>query len=350
MARTGQRAVYLLLALLFLLIGMSLGVYALSTDETLWMRIVAGVIGAVVLLAGIYEGYTAVRDALFPEKSTLARSIRSQLPYPEEAPEVTRLFAMVDDDIRAHGVWFGQAAIGSEWVLGDEASFIPRIRGIFTKAVTQHHTSNGRTQTSRTLQLILVDDRWQVQVTGFRDERELYAAADCLRLRVPEAAYGNDDAYLEFVSKDEDARTRFEQTFRLRQGQRESQARTVETVQEDFVLRRVDGTNTSRITSAQLCQQLDECAGKSVSFALSPTKPIPVEDAVLDRLECFGGPGGFQLVMVTWCEKPGFGGYSSPVTRQEALNALEALLHKRALPDYREWNPVQRLKPSTYNK
>ena len=33
----------------------------------------------------------------------LAKSIRSQLPYPDEAPPVEELFAMVDRDIQANG-------------------------------------------------------------------------------------------------------------------------------------------------------------------------------------------------------------------------------------------------------
>ena len=41
------------------------------------------------------------------------------------------LFAIVDKDIRENGQWFDKVAVGKEWVLGDMASYIPRIRVFF---------------------------------------------------------------------------------------------------------------------------------------------------------------------------------------------------------------------------
>lgn len=344
MERTRKRAVYLLLGLLLLFIGTALAVFAACTDEELWMRIVAGLLGAAALLAGLYESYTALRDALFPEKSTLARSIRSQLPYPEEAPDVASLFAMVDGDLREHGSRFGQALIGAQWVLGDEASFIPRIRGIFTKDVTHRHQSNGRTQTTRILQLILVDDRWQVQITGFREARELYAAAECLRLRIPAARSGDENDYLEFMRLDEMERARFLLEFRSAEPQAAPHPQPRH--EEAFVLRQADGINTSRISAARLEEQLEAVAGRTVSFALCPTKPFPAPEGMLDRMECFGGPNGYQLVLVFHDDAKGYGGYSSPVERQAALDALLTLWRESRLPDYAGWNPLKRMTAS----
>ena len=48
----------------------------------------------------LFRSYRSLRDALIPEKSALARSIRAQLPYPDEAPPVKELFAMVDRDLQ----------------------------------------------------------------------------------------------------------------------------------------------------------------------------------------------------------------------------------------------------------
>ena len=73
--------------------------------------------------------YRSLRDALVPEKSALAQSIRDQLPHPDEAPAVKELFAMVDQDLKQNGQWCGKLGVGKEWVLGDEVSRISRIRG-----------------------------------------------------------------------------------------------------------------------------------------------------------------------------------------------------------------------------
>ena len=90
---------------------------------------------------------------------------------------------------------------------------IDRIRGIFVvDELHQHHTQTG-TRTNRTLQLVLIDDRWQRTVTSFHDLNDLKAAADCLALRVPDARRGVNDANLEFWHLDESQREDFERQF-----------------------------------------------------------------------------------------------------------------------------------------
>ena len=143
-------------------------------------------------------GYAGARDTFFPEKSALAASIRSQLPYPEEAPPVGELFAMVDRDLKANGRWFDEMGIGREWVLGEQANRIDRIRGVFVVDETRTRRSGGRTITSRVLQLVLVDDRWQKHITDFKKPQELRAAADCLALRVPDARRGANGQWSAF--------------------------------------------------------------------------------------------------------------------------------------------------------
>ena len=103
--------------------------------------------GLLLLLLGVYMGYAGVRDTFFPGKSALADSIRSQLPYPDETPPVEELFAMVDDDLKANGQWFGEVGIGREWVLGDAVNRIDRLRGIFTVDKIVHRHSGKRTTT-----------------------------------------------------------------------------------------------------------------------------------------------------------------------------------------------------------
>lgn len=75
------------------------------------------------------------------------------------------LFAMVDRDLKEHGQWFDAVGIGREWVLGDAASRIDRIRAIFTVDRIRHHHSQTGIHTNRILELVLIDDRWQKAVT-----------------------------------------------------------------------------------------------------------------------------------------------------------------------------------------
>ena len=232
LSRTRKRLAWLIWALLVLalagvmLVMLSVG---LKQDrayfETMDYVTLAfcGVGGLLFLLGGLYLAYVAIRDSFFPAKSTLAKSIRSQLPYPEEAPPVEELFAMVDKDLEENGQWFDAVGIGREWVLGEKASRIDRIRGIFTVDEIRRRRAGNRTNTSRVIQLVLVDDRWQANITDFKKPQELRAAADCLALRVPEARRGENSQWSGFWNMDESQREEFEREFRQRQSRRASE-------------------------------------------------------------------------------------------------------------------------------
>ena len=139
--RTRKRLGRLLWSVLYLLLAAGCGVVFFMgfgeekteiADWAVW--IVSGGGFAVFMVCFVVETYMDLRDAFFPAKSRLANSIRSQLPYPDEAPPVEELFAMVDQDIQANGQWFDRVAIGKEWVFGDDVSSIARIRGVFPTA------------------------------------------------------------------------------------------------------------------------------------------------------------------------------------------------------------------------
>ena len=173
-----------------------------------------------VLVAG-YLTYIGLRDAFCPEKSRLARSIRNQLPYPEEAPPAKELFAMVDEDVRQNGQWFGRLAVGREWILGDEVSYIPRIRGVFWRDEIRTRRSGNRVTTTRILQLWILDDRRQCRSTDLRQPKELQAALDCLRQRVPAAVFAKYDSreYNDCIHADEQQWYFMEQEFEDRKEQ-----------------------------------------------------------------------------------------------------------------------------------
>ena len=129
---------------------------------------------------------------------------------------------MVDRDIEAGGLWFGRVAVGREWVLGDDVSALSRIRGVFPRDEIKVRYTNGRSQSSRVIELYIVDDRRQVQTTGLRRPGDLQGAVDCLRKRVPEAAFGEygSGEWSAFLHQTEEEWQARERAFRRRREQR----------------------------------------------------------------------------------------------------------------------------------
>jgi hypothetical protein len=232
LSRTRKRLSWLLWSILLLAIGVALAalfIVGLQQDREYfemmdYVTLVVSGGGAVVMgISGIYMGYVAVRDTFFPAKSGLADSIRKQLPYPDEAPPVEQLFAMVDKDIEENGRWFDAVAIGREWVLGELVNRIDRIRGIFiVDEIHQHHTQTG-IRTHRTLQLVLIDNRWQRNITNFSKPKELQAAAEYLSFHIPGARFGRNEQNREFWYFTEEEQEAFEREFQQKQNRRISE-------------------------------------------------------------------------------------------------------------------------------
>lgn len=228
--RTRGRLILLVWAAVALLMAAAGAAYltlSWTVDKTGWdyMEYIklaaAGLLAVGGLLVAGYLAYTGLRDAFCPEKSQLARSIRQQLPYPEEAPPVNELFAMVDDDLCRNGQWFGRLAVGHEWILGDEVSYIPHIRGVFWRDETRTRRSGNRVTTTRILQLWILDDRQQCRPTDLRQPKELQAALDCLRQRIPAAVFAKYDSreYNDCIHADEQQWYFMEREFERRKEQ-----------------------------------------------------------------------------------------------------------------------------------
>ena len=355
LSRTRKRLSWLIWSLLTLVIAAALGAVCymgLGQDRAYWetMDYVTLVIsgGGAVLLAmlGVYLGYVALRDTFFPEKSALAQSIRSQLPYPEEAPPVEELFAMVDRDLEENGQWFGPVGIGREWVLGDSVTKIERIRGIFVvDEIHQHHTQTG-VRTRREMELVLIDDRWQRWGTSFQNPKDMQAAADCLALRVPDAARGRNGAATDFWTLDESAREKFEQEFRQRRNRRASEAAQREILSEgpqDMILKRRDGQVTSRVSASLVEEVLERCLdGGESGFELTPTRPVEGGGRTFRSLDCLvqTEAAGERKILLLLELAPSGGEKDLALARiTEAREAGEVLRGwlRREVPDLAGW-------------
>lgn len=353
LSRTRKRITWLIWALLVLVIAAALGAVffvGLGQDRTYWetmdyvtLTVSGG--GAVLLgLLGLWLGYTAVRDAFFPAKSALAQSIRNQMPYPEEAPPVKELFAMVDGDLRENGRWFGPVGIGREWVLGDGVNKIERIRGIFIiNEIHHHHTKTG-SRTSRNMELVLIDDRWQRTGTSFQNLQDLKAAADCLALRAPDAVRGDGNRCSRFWTMDESEREDFEREFQGKKNRRASEAAQREAMgggAQDVILKRRNGEVTSRVDASLVEEQLRRCLnGEESGFELTLTRPVQAEGRTLQSLDCVvrTEDGPKVLLLLELASRPGEEDLALAKTTdpREALAVLTAWLRREA-PDLEGW-------------
>lgn len=297
---TRKKLMSLWLAALLLFMGLAVCIYGwmeLQADKSAWdymeyVKLVIGWIAGLFLLgAGIATVYTAFRDAFWPEKSTLARSIRSQLPYPDAAPEVKELFAMVDQDIAANGQWFdNRVAVGKEWVLGDEASYIPRIRVFFGRDEIRSRSSGNRVNTTRIVELHILDDRRQHQITTLRNPKELKSLLDCISLRAPDALCRPYNECSSWCQKSDMEWENMLREYRVKQGNREMKAFQEKdiAVNQNMTLTFPDGSVTSRVTPDLIRQAMEECLeqGEGV-FSLSCGRPLERNGIRFTEMECF---------------------------------------------------------------
>ena len=284
------------LCLYFFYLGQTLPGEVERLDDQ--MRVVyrlCPILGAGMILIGIFLAYRSLRDALYPEKSALAQSIRDQLPYPDEAPPVKELFAMVDRDLKENGAWFGKLGVGREWVLGDVVSRIPRIRGVFSRVERQTHHAGKRTTVTYIYELWIVDDCQRRQVTSLKSKQELEEAMDCLRQRAPAAVFGeyNSREYNDLIyAKEEEQRYAQERAYRNRAAQFEEQNRREQKQRaQNQVLTLPDGSVTSRITPEDLRQLLlrPSRTGEAAPFQLVPGVPFQGQGRTFSRLVCLAG-------------------------------------------------------------
>lgn len=287
------------------------------------------VAGTGAILVGLFLAYRSLRDALHPEKSTLAQSIRDQLPYPEEAPPVKELFAMVDQDLKQNGQWCGKLGVGREWVLGDEVSSIPRIRGVFSRVERHTRHAGKRTQVTYLYEIRIVDDRRQQQVTSLKSKREVEEAMDCLRQRAPAAVFGeyNSREYNDLIyAKEEEQQYAQERAYRNRAAQFEEQnRREQEQRAQNQVLTLPDGSVTSRITwdtIHQLLRQPDQ-TGETAPFQLVPGVPFQGQGRTFSRLVCLAG-GTAQPTRILMEEYSGTPNVSGQYAWARDLSAGEA--------------------------
>lgn len=350
--RTRMRLARLGWAALFLALGGLLGAYfvgcILIEDMQSWgakdygIWVVSALAGLFFLGMGLVEAYRDLRDALCPARSTLAKSIRSQLPYPDEAPDVKELFAMVDEDIKANGQWFDRVAVGKRWVLGDQAADLSRVRVVCGRDEMIRHHSNGRVRSSRVLELYLLDDRRQLQMTYLRSGSELPMLLECLRLRAPEARFCSYKELSAYQNMSEQEWQALEQEYQQRRNQRVGQQQSQSQGSKSMVLVDVQGQRSSLVDLGRVKQQLGQLTEYGMHFSIELLEPIPAGQ--LGQLTLLGaGQVNTGLTLTAVFRQPDgtYLGWGQPVTEEEAAAVFGRLLWEGRAPDVSDWQPLQ---------
>lgn len=285
-------------AFLMIAIGVCVGVYTYfqlqeGFSDLEFMEkfkiIVAAVITLGFTIGGIAWGYTGIRDALFPDKSSLAKSIQSQLPNQGSLLDSNQLFSIVDRDISENGKWFDKIAVGNEWLLGnDDASYIPRIRLIFGRdEIIRRHT-NGSVQTTRITELITIDDLKHSHSNTLSNYKELSPLMDYLLLKNPDAFVKPYKEYLDALSMSDTDWQMLLIDYNRRKSDRKLASYTTENKPaQNMILTLSDGNVTSRLSSDLIEKTLKECiATGDEYFTLTPGVPINAFGRQFASLEC----------------------------------------------------------------
>ena len=180
-------------------------------------------------------------------------------------------------------------AVGREWILGDDVTYIPRIRAVFGRDEIQRRQVNGRTVTGEVVQLYIIDDRKQVQATGLRNPNELKALLDCLRLRAPDALFLPYEQFTDYAAKSREEWDTVNREFQIRKANREMAAPTPNAPRDqNMVFTRPDGTDTSRVTEDMVISALRDAIrlDDETLFTLSPTVPYVAGGRKLAFLQC----------------------------------------------------------------
>jgi len=352
--RTRKRLIQLVWALLCFLIAAACGVYVYAeyiegvTDWETKDYVILAVAAVVCLGAfalGCYEAFTGLRDALFPGRSRLAQSIRAQLPYPDEAPDVSELFAMVDRDIQENGQWFDRVAVGRQWIFGDEVTALDRVRVVFGRnEVVQHH-GNGRVRSDHIIELHILDDRRQTQVTSLRSAEELQPLLNCIHLRAPNALIRPYAEIASYNSKTDEEWQELEREYQARRTrltrQEEERESSAARSNPDFVFIDPQGQRTSRFGQKTIDEQL-RTLSQGRRLAVVPVEPLPVGSlGWLVRMECGISEAGPALVAVLKKPDGSFCAFGQPVELAGAENILSNLIQEKQLPSLELWQPVQ---------
>lgn len=259
---------------------------------------------------------------------------------------------MVDQDLKQNGQWYGRLGVGREWVLGDEASSIPRIRGVFSRVERHTRHAGKRTQVTYIYEIWIVDDRRQQQVTSLRSKGEVEEAMDCLRRRAPAAVFGeyNSREYNDLIyAKEEERRYAQERAYRNRAAQYEEQnRREQEQRAQNQVLTLPDGSVTSRITWDTIHQLLlrPNQTGEIAPFQLVPGVPFQGQGRTFSRLVCLAGGMAqpTRILMEEYSGTPGVPGrcaWTQDLSTGEAETVLRGWL-RGEIPALDGWIHMER--------
>lgn len=367
LAQTRKRLSQLVWALLLLAVGAALGVFHWSLSRAgqptagskEYVQYIISLIGAIGFIgAGLVTGFFALRDTFFPARSTLAKSIRAQLPDSGNDLGVSELFAMVDEDIKENGQWFDRIAVGKKWLLGERAGYIPGMRVIFGRDEVSYHHRNGSVQSTRIVELYVMDSQRRVWRFAMRNPAELPQLMNCITLRAPGILAKPFSEYPAFRKISDGEWEKILKEYDLKKSQESQGQKTGLNENQSIILSYSDGSVTSRVTPQLVKDVLKECLMQGEDeFTLTAGRPVQAMGKAWSSLVCYAGfyedidePQDWELAEwgeVDFLLRPASGSDGQPgealsyqTNVKEAEDILMGWLEGR-VPDVQKWESLR---------
>lgn len=152
-------------------------------------------------------------------------------------------------------------------------------------------------RSTRVVELYIVDDRNQQQFTDVRNPRELPMILDCLRLRVPDAYFGDYQELASYRNVSDQEQELREQDFQRRQGEKQAQqASRAKQPQQRVILMAQDIAPTS-LVDEQTLNALLRRTNPAREFVLVAGVPVEWQTTQYDTLRCDPNQKGGRFLL-----------------------------------------------------
>lgn len=273
-----------------------------------------------------YKLFVAISALINPENGVLGKSLRVYSDGTVET-DIPHMFRKVDEDLTDGCMTFGRLLVGKEWILGEEAMRVNRVRGIFR--------SNMLKKNAREYGIILVDDNDNILTATITRKSDWEAAYNYLTGLFPQADSGEMKDYMTFIAHSCEEREENNKRFERQSAEWQSRRNAEDT---GFVFQIGKGEPTSNATLAQILDAIDTLEEKQEIW-LTPCIPLQGKAGYNIRLSCRNtGKEALYRIGVFFVEgEEEVRLFVANFTKEDAKTILTDYVKKKAVPDVSQW-------------